>query len=106
MPQVDVYTEDGVQILYHVYDNLSQTPYIAENGIEAGDPNTYVMQPQHIITYSSMSKHLNWRNREPTYFISLYGNEQTALQEAYRRRQQTNIPGGHLARTLLLSKLP
>lgn len=88
-----VYTEDGVQTLYHVYDNLSQTPYIDQHGIEAGDPNTYVMHPQHIITYSAMLSHLNWRNREPTYFISLYGNKQAALQEAYRRRQKINVPG-------------
>lgn len=70
-------TADPVQYLYHVYDNLSQTPYVPKIGINAGDVNSYIMHPQHIITYAAMANHLNWNNREPTYFISGEGIKST-----------------------------
>ena len=86
------FTTDDVQHLYHVYDNLSQTPYCAGAGIECGDINSYIMHPQHIITYRAMVNHLNWDNREPTYFISLYDDLHRAQLEVNRRRSQVLVP--------------
>jgi hypothetical protein len=78
--------------LYHVYDALSQTPLHAE-GISCGDPNTYLMGAQHIIIYDKMAKHLDWKNREPTYFISFYASRAAAWAEAQRRRSHRNVGG-------------
>jgi hypothetical protein len=89
----DYHAHDTNQRLYHVYDNLSQTPYVPDEGINAGDSNRYLMHPWHIISYSAMIKHLDWNNRDPTYFISLYDNAQAAHIEANRRRNQSNVPG-------------
>lgn len=50
------------------------------------------MHPQHIITYEAMAKHLDWENREPTYFISLFDDLSLALREADRRRNQPRVP--------------
>lgn len=85
------FTND-VQHLYHVYDNLSQTPYREGAGIECGDVNSYIMHPQYIITYHAMANHLNWNNREPTYFISLYDDLHRAQLEANRRTNQVSVP--------------
>ena len=73
--------------LYHVYDSLSQTPYVPGYGISCGDPNTYLIHPQHLITYANIGKHLRWQNREPTIFISLFDNLEAAHSEAQRRVQ-------------------
>lgn len=78
--------------LFHVYDNLSQTPYQPGYDIESGDPNTYLINPQHLITYVKMGQHLDWQNREPTNFISFYDNPCHALTEARRRMQQRYVP--------------
>ena len=80
--------------LYHVYDNLSQTPYQRGIGIECGDPDEYVMNAWHVITPNTMSQHLDWYNRQPTQFISLFADRNAAAQEAQRRRNQAFVPGG------------
>lgn len=46
--------------LYHVYDNLSQTPHCLNGGITAGDSNTSNLQPWQIITPDTMANHLDW----------------------------------------------
>jgi hypothetical protein len=51
------------------------------------------MGAQHIITYDKMAKHLDWRNREPTYFISFYISRAAACAEAQRRRRHWNVGG-------------
>ena len=35
--------------LYHVYDNLSRTPYVLDVGIKCEDPNNYIMNAWHVI---------------------------------------------------------
>ena len=86
-------------ILYHVYDVLrfpehpdkrvgSQTPYRHKFGISCGDPNTYYIHPQHLIAYENFGRHLDWSNREPTYFISLYDNRNDALREGRNRQNR------------------
>ena len=90
----DYRINDPTPHLYHVYDNLSQTRYIPGNGIRAGDGKNYTcVHPQHVMTYSNMTRHLDWANREPTPFISLTGSLQAANDEADRRRRQLWVPG-------------
>lgn len=78
--------------LYRVYDNLSRTPYQLGVGIECEDPDNYYMEAWHVITPATMSKHLDWENRERTQFISFYDNLVDALTEQQRRRGQTFVP--------------
>lgn len=80
--------------LYHVYDNLSRTPFQAGIGIQCEDPNEYLMNPWHVITPVAMRRrHLEWRNRRRTQFVSFYGNVAAATQEWQRRRSQLWAPG-------------
>jgi len=72
--------------LYHVYDNLSRTPYCLNRGITAGNPNISQLDPWQIITPDTMAEHLDWWNPDPTHFISLYDDYDMALEEAYRRQ--------------------
>ncbi|KAH7012031.1 uncharacterized protein B0I36DRAFT_53917 [Microdochium trichocladiopsis] len=81
--------------LYHVYDNLSRTPYQDGLGIVCGDRDVYTMNAWHVITPSAMRKHLEWSNRTLTQFISFYKNQRDAEDEQQRRRNQTRVAGGH-----------
>lgn len=77
--------------LYHVYDNLSRTPYQRGIGIQCEDPDNYIMNAWHFITPSAMRNHLDWKNKTRTQFISLYSNLETAEREQQRRRNQTFV---------------
>lgn len=77
--------------LYHVYDDLSQTPYIHGYGIEVGDKNRYYMRYRHRINVRLLANHLDWYQDEPTSFISLFGNPTAALREANRRMSRRNV---------------
>ena len=79
--------------LYHVYDNLSQTPFLHGDGISCGDPDDYIMNAWHVIMPLAMRRHLNWQNRISTQFISFYNNEADARREAQRRVNQRWVPG-------------
>jgi hypothetical protein len=79
--------------LYHVYDNLSRTPYEHGVGINCDDPNDSVMNAWHIITPSAMRRHLYWKNRIPTQFLSFYDNMADASQELNRRRSHLFVQG-------------
>ncbi len=77
--------------LYHVYDNLSQTPYIPGQGIQAGDKNIYLLRYWHRITVHSIAQHLDWYQKTPTSFISLYGDPDSALRAVSQRMEKRNI---------------
>lgn len=77
--------------LYHVYDNLSRTPYQHGIGIECEDPDNYIMNAWHVITPSAMIKHLDWGNRTRTQFISFYNSLEDAEREQQRRRNQPYV---------------
>jgi hypothetical protein len=69
--------------LWHVYDDLSQTSYHPGTGIQCGDPNDYFVNAWHIITPKAMRRHLDWRSRKQTQFISFYDNENDARREVH-----------------------
>lgn len=85
--------EDVVD-LYHVYDNLSQTPYVRDRGIWCCDRDQYFVNAWHVITPGALLRHADWRNRQSTQFISFFANRTVAEHEAHRRRLNTYIPGG------------
>ena len=81
-------TAPGKQLkLYHVYNSLSQTPYVSGLGIQSGNWNRYLFHPWHLTTPLSIGKHLDWGNTEPMNFISFFDNRQAAWAEAIRRQQ-------------------
>jgi len=84
--------EDHID-LYHVYDNLSRTPYEHGVGINCDDPNDYVMNAWHVITPSAMRRHLDWNNRIPTQFVSFYDNMADASQPLDQRRGRPIVWG-------------
>lgn len=79
--------------LWHVYDDLSRTPFRSGIGIQCEDENDYLMNAWHVITPEAMKRHLDWTNRRPTQFISFYEDEQAARREARRRRNQAWVAG-------------
>ncbi|KAH6842489.1 hypothetical protein B0I37DRAFT_382039 [Chaetomium sp. MPI-CAGE-AT-0009] len=82
---------EGNLQLYHVYDEISQTPYRPGAGIEAGDKNTYYIRYQHRITPRLIAKHLDWYQKEPTSFISLFDDPSDAFHEARRRMDNPEV---------------
>jgi hypothetical protein len=74
--------------LYYVYDNLSQTSYTEGRGIRCS------AQPQSAglpidFPIDELLYHLEWQNRLPTQFITLYQDFDEAMREGVRRREQT-----------------
>nr|POF06889.1 hypothetical protein CFP56_31513 [Quercus suber] len=84
--------EDHID-MYHVYDNLSRTPFQHGIGIECGDPDNYLVYPEHVITAQAMRNHLDWNNREDTQFISFYSSLGAASIEQRRRQRQHFVAG-------------
>ncbi|KAK3721452.1 hypothetical protein LTR37_003007 [Vermiconidia calcicola] len=78
--------------LYHVYDDLSRTPYIHGIGIECEDPDEYFMHASFVITPEAMRKHLHWKNRQRTQFISFYDDLAVAQTEMQRRIDHPFVP--------------
>ncbi|KAK5165728.1 uncharacterized protein LTR77_008651 [Saxophila tyrrhenica] len=82
--------------LYHVYDNLSRTPFVRRTGIWCADPRpgpVHALEAHRSITPASMRKHLDPLNRHPTQFISFYSEREAALAEVQRRRWEVKVPG-------------
>lgn len=73
---------------YRVYDGLSQSRYSPQYGFLCGDANTYWVRPERRFHRDSVKKHLDWHNREPTYYISIFSSFQKALEESERRQNQ------------------
>ncbi|KAK1613522.1 hypothetical protein BDP81DRAFT_443702 [Colletotrichum phormii] len=84
-------TNEHYMDLFHVYDDLSRTPYLHGIGIQCEDPDTYVINSWHVITPSAMRNHLNWRSSTPSQFISFFDSLQDARREQQRRRDKTYV---------------
>lgn len=56
--------------LYHVYDSLSQTPYIDGVGIRAG-MSVSTLGEYGGLSAESLSNHSNWNHQNATPFVSL-----------------------------------
>ena len=77
--------------LYHVWAELSETPYRKGVGITCGVPQKYYVRPSFVITPGKVMEHLDWKNNKWTQFISCYGNLEAALREATKRRRHSEF---------------
>ena len=76
---------------YRVHDNSSATYYDKEDGFVAGDPELQLRmftprKPSEERNLSdALGKHLDWTDRTPSPFISVYSNLNTAIDSAIAR---------------------
>ena len=76
----------GPYILFRVEDDESRARYYGRAGLFAEDRNTRVdFDSWDEELLSEVEAHLDWGNRVPTPFISMYCDEDVAHREAERR---------------------
>jgi hypothetical protein len=76
----------GPYIFFRVEDEDSRARYSDEEGLFAEDTDTWVdFSSWDGRLLGQVQRHLDWRNRVPTPFISMYCDEGVALREAERR---------------------
>lgn len=76
----------GPYIFYRVEDHTSRARYIDGDGLLAEDTDTEVnFRRPDLRLISLVERHLDWGNRDPTPFISMYCEEAVADREADRR---------------------
>ena len=78
---------------YRVHDNSSATHFDEENGFVAGDPELPLrMFPRYLSEYqnlfNALGRHLDWSDRTPSPFISVYADLKTAVNSAFARVEQ------------------
>lgn len=73
-------------IFYRVEDKHSRAQYIEDEGIFAEDIDTSVnFRRLGTNLLHQIEQHLDWSNRNPTPFISMYSDKYVAQREAERR---------------------
>ena len=76
----------GPYIFFRVEDEDSRARYFDGEGLFAEDKNTRVdFRSCDRRLFGQVEKHLDWGNRVPTPFISMYCDEDVAHREARRR---------------------
>ena len=76
----------GPYIFFRVEDEDSRAQYFGEEGLFAEDRDTEVdFNSWSWWLRGQVERHLDWRNRVPTPFISMYCHEGVAFREAERR---------------------
>ena len=76
----------GPYIFYRVEDEDSRARYFGKKGLLAEDKKTWVdFDSWDWRLFSQVERHLEWSNRVPTPFISMYSDEGVAYREARRR---------------------
>lgn len=76
----------GPYIFFRVEDEDSRARYSDEEGLFAEDTDTRVdFKSWDRRLLGQVERHLDWGNRVPTPFISMYCNEDVAFREAQRR---------------------
>lgn len=76
----------GPYIFFRVEDEDSRARYSGEEGLFAEDTDTWVdFKSWDWRLLGQVEKHLDWGNRVPTPFISMYCDEGVAHREAKRR---------------------
>ena len=80
---------------FRVHDKSSATRFDEENGFVAGDPQLPLrMFPrdrseyQKLKLFNAIGRHLDWSNRTPSPFISVYADFDTAFNSASARANQ------------------
>ena len=76
----------GPYIFFRVEDKESRARYCGKNGLLAEDTDTWVdFNSWDEDLLSEVEAHLDWGNRVPTPFISMYCHKGVAFREAERR---------------------
>lgn len=76
----------GPYKFYRVEDEDSRAEYVENAGLWAENTATRVDFRSYDETlFEQVGRHLDWANREPTPFISMYGDKDVAEREANRR---------------------
>lgn len=79
---------------YRVYDELSESQYSVQSGFLSGYASRYwdhpdqfpeLIRPEVRFDRGSVKRHLDWGNREPTKYISIYSSVEKARMECLRR---------------------
>ncbi|KAK4163358.1 hypothetical protein QBC43DRAFT_66866 [Cladorrhinum sp. PSN259] len=76
---------------YHVYDEVSETPYVPYAGIRAGNSTPvkdFCERSPAEGAVREVLDHLDWQFPGKTRFISLWDDYERAVKEANRRREQ------------------
>lgn len=73
----------GPYKFYRVEDEDSRARFVDGEGIFAEDLNTRIEFDPDLVL-----RHLHWRNRVATPFISMYSDEDVAMREAIRRVEE------------------
>lgn len=83
---------------YRVYDELSESQYSIQSGFLSGYASRYwnhpdefpdLIRPDLRFDRDSVQRHLDWGNREPTKYISIYSSLKKARMECLRT---CNVP--------------
>ncbi|KAF2137796.1 uncharacterized protein K452DRAFT_204014, partial [Aplosporella prunicola CBS 121167] len=77
-------------IYWRVQDEYSGTYYSPGYGFFARDTSSEIDFTRNHMVHDALAKHLDWGNRCPTPFISVYCDEETAFEEADRRVLRRN----------------
>jgi hypothetical protein len=73
-------------IFFRVEDRESRAQYFGKKGLFAEDTDTPVdFESLYLTLRYQVERHLNWGNRVPTPFISMYCDKEVAFREARRR---------------------
>lgn len=76
----------GPYVFFRVEDEDSRARYSDEEGLFAEDTDARVdFKSRDRRLLAQVERHLDWGNRVPTPFISMYCDERVALREAERR---------------------
>ena len=78
---------------YRVHDNSSATHFNKENGFFAGDTQLQLRMfsrnpSEYRNLFSALDRHLDWSDRTPSPFISVYSDYDTAVNSAIARVHQ------------------
>jgi hypothetical protein len=91
-PPLSTLQHDGK--FYRVYDELSESQYSVQCGFLSGYASRYwdhpdqfpdLIRPELRFDRRSVKRHLDWGNREPTKYISVYSSVEKARMECLRR---------------------
>jgi len=82
---MDVWPSHHNGPFYRVYDYLSQSQNSREKGFFCRDEKIYLFRPELRFSRNLVKKYMDWNNREPTSYISVFASLEKAFRECDRR---------------------
>ncbi|KAL2841164.1 hypothetical protein BJY01DRAFT_217898 [Aspergillus pseudoustus] len=78
-------------LFYRVYDSLSQSQYSPDDGFLCGEASPDQDLPERRYPRAAVKKHLDWYNRDPTPYISIFSSFKQALRECRLRSEKPDV---------------